>query len=185
MFQEVLSLKLFWKISEEDNPKKQKQENNKNKMGKNIELDLQKDILEGWEKFYDALNVKLLRIARSLGHQFPPVNVVFENGVYQLEFSFGNFEGGHSRAVLALQENYPLKCTIIPRHLSDIEDGWGNVFRRIQDIPPERKTDRYALERLNRNLGFLPYDIRQQFIEENSLIILGDGKLADRGSFSR
>lgn len=154
-------------------------------MGKTIELDLQKDILEGWEKSYDVLNVKLLRIARSLGHEFPPVNIVFENRVYQLEFNFCNFDGGHSRAVLALQDNYPLKSVVIPNHFSDIEDGWGNVFRRIQDIPPERKTDKHTLERLNRNLGFLPYNIRQQFIEENSLIILENGKLADRSSFSR
>ena len=41
-----------------------------------IELDLGKDALYGWQSHYCPLNIILLRRARELGYELPNVNVV-------------------------------------------------------------------------------------------------------------
>ncbi len=150
---------------------------------RNIEIDLEKDILEGWQRFYDSLNVSVLRLAKERGHRFPPVDVVFEEGVYRLVFGAGSDDerinyGGHSRGVLALQDRFPLLCRVLAAHRTDPPKEDPHVrYRPIQEIPPERKTGADALYRLNKNLQFLPARLRKKFIKENSLVVLPNENL--------
>lgn len=165
-------------------------------MSTNIELSLERDRLEGWEPFYDSLNVEVLRIARSCGHKFPPVDVVLEEGIYRLALGWGPREewenyGGHSRSVLAFQDKYPLVCRVLPRHyinykyykdkpnhpLQDLR------FIPISEIKPQRILTVDSLSRLNRNLNNLPAELRKIFLNQHDLVILENGLLIDGETF--
>ena len=161
-----------------------------------LELNLEKDILEGWEHFYDNLNVEVLRIARRLDHKFPPVDIVREEKGYRLAFGrdydgeWNNY-GGHSRSVLAFQDKYLLSCRVLPDHRKNPKDHKDtqyypvlNIqFCAIQNMRSKRITTADSLTRLNENLQFLPIKLREKFIEENSLIVLENGDLIDKEDY--
>ena len=162
-------------------------------MTESIKLNLEKDILEGFEHFYDTLNVEVLRIARKCGHKFPPVDIVQEEKIYRLVLGRGPDEegynyGGHSRSILAYQDKYLLDCRILPaqrKNPRDEKDYNYYPLREIKYIPikemqPERKITSDLLYRLNENLQFLPDKLRKRFIEENNLAVSEEGILFDR-----
>ena len=164
-------------------------------MKKEIELDLEKDILEGWEPFYDFLNVEVLKIARAQGHILPPVEVVKEKGIYRLVFgrdpdNWKNY-GGHSRSIAALQNKLSLYCIIQPSHRENPENPpldspyhSGKLkYIPIQKMQQKRKTNMDSMCRLEENLRFLPDEIKEKFIEENSLVILENGHLIDKEDY--
>jgi len=161
-------------------------------MIENIELNLERDRLEGWEPFYDSLNVEVLRIAKKCGSRFPPVNIVREDGVYRLVFGMGPEEewgnyGGHSRSVLAFQDKSVLPCRILPAHYLSpkYEPGQDHpsldvYYRPISEIKPQRIFTADSLFRLNENLQRIPAELRERFLKQNSLVILDNGVLIDR-----
>jgi hypothetical protein len=157
---------------------------------RSMQLNLEKDILEGWEPFYDRLNLEVLRIARKLGHQFPPVDIVLEEGVYRLAYGISleypaiDNRGGHTRAALALQDKFPLSCRILGAHHYDPKKCEVKInFIPISQIRPERKTGYNCLGRLATNLNFLPEELRKKFIADNDLVLLEDGRLLDGDNY--
>ncbi|MEK6885457.1 MAG: hypothetical protein AABX17_00655 [Nanoarchaeota archaeon] len=163
-------------------------------MNELIRLNLERDILEGWEHFYDSLNVGVLRLARNCGQEFPPVDVVREEGIYRLVFGLEgewwnkNNYGGHSRSILAFQDKYLLSCRVLPAHRKDpklFKDESRYPSRDIEYIPiremqPLRNISTRALGRLKTNLQFLPVELRERFMAENDIVVMDDGDLIDR-----
>ena len=141
-------------------------------------LDLNPEVVEGWEDFYDLLNVEVLRVSRQLGFRLPRVDVVQENGLYRLVYgmaeSLENY-GGHSRAVLALQEGDLLGCRVLDGHRLRVPETIH--YHPISDLIPRQRPTGAGLKRLKENLDFLPNNIREKFIKEHSLVVLEDGSL--------
>jgi len=146
-----------------------------------IELDLQNEILEGWED-YDLLNVEILNEARELGHTFPLVDVVRENGVYRLRFGCredflerDNY-GGHSRSIVALQRREILKCNIYKGHRDDftLEKDPLVIYSPINELSSKINLHYNSLLRLKINLDFLPKELRERFLKSHDLIMYGD-----------
>ena len=160
-----------------------------------IELDLITDILLGFEKHYDSINAEVLRLARKQGHILPPIDVIKEGDIYQIVFGRSMEEdwinyGGHTRSIVAHQEKLLLPCKILPAHRKDpstYEDPYNPSdkieFFPIQEMKPKRKTDADSMNRLERNLKFLPAKLRKKLIKEHDLIELKDGKIMDRDNY--
>ena len=151
-----------------------------------FELDLGKDVLEGWQRYYCPLNVKALRVGREMGHQLPSVDVVKENGIYRLVFGwdYGSDKednyGGHSRARLAWEDGFLLACDIFDDHRSAPEDCEKDIiYKSIKEISP-RIIGRTIELQLRRTLEYLPKKMKKKFIEENDLV-LTDGDVLMTG----
>ncbi len=84
--------------------------------------------------------------------------------------------GGHSRAIVSLQDHSPLHCIIYDSYRENpslFYDSWGDPasvkYLPIQNLPSGRDTSAKNLSRLLRNLKFLPKDLQQQFIQRHEL----------------
>ena len=143
-----------------------------------IELDLGKVRLDGWQFRYCPLNVKALRIARDLGHQLPRVDVIERGGIYRLvygcveETSEEDNYGGHSRSRLAFEDERLLECNLFDDHRSDP----GMYGQEVEFIPISEMFPRVYWtqlgDQLQKTLGHLPEAIRNKFMEENDLVIV-------------
>jgi hypothetical protein len=158
-------------------------------MNKELKLNLERDILEGWED-YDLLNVEVLRMALKLGHNFPRVDVVEKEGIYRLIFgmvdgqAYSNNYGGHSRAIASLQDGLLLPCSLIDgqRLREDPFDSKSLNYRPIQILKPVLNKHYNFLERLRINLGFLPEQLKDEFVRNHDLVWTKD-KLVTRENY--
>jgi hypothetical protein len=143
-----------------------------------IEIDLQKEVLEGWEPFYNSLNVSILKEARKLGFVLPRVDVVKQNSIYRLRFGrrddfleVDNY-GGHTRAIVALQRGENLECNLYENHRDDPAKATKPIiYRSIKTLQGVLDLHGRSLERIKANLDFLPEDVRARFLKEYNLVM--------------
>lgn len=154
-----------------------------------LELDLGRDVLEGWENPYDLLNVEILNKARDLGHVLPRVDVVNENGIYRIRFGrredFLEVEnyGGHSRAIVALYRQEVLRCSLYESHADDPSKSNSSIiYRPISEFPGVSNFGFKSLQRLKGNLNFLPEEFRKEFMKKYDLV-MWDENLVTRNNY--
>ena len=106
--------------------------------GNEIDLDLDKVELQGWEDFPPAYTIAEYAYRILKGETAPRVEVVFIEGIYQIvrgrdgrrEDSDYDY-GGHKRGISYLIAGKPLPCSIIPKHRYS---GKRNDFFPVREI---------------------------------------------------
>jgi len=156
---------------------------------KEISLDLNQFVLEGWERHYCPLNIKALRPGLELGHSFPRVDVVKKGKIYLLVFGRDwnppkedNY-GGHSRSRLALEDRFLLECDLFDNHrFEPSEHSKEIIYRPVVEMTPKISSININCQ-LKITLSYLPDKVREKFIRENDLVIRDDGVLMTRYDF--
>lgn len=144
---------------------------NPRKIGE-VSLDFGRDILYGFQLYYDPLVVKAMKIGRDFGKDLPRVKVVrFEEGHYQLYVD--HTDGGHHRARLGFEDG-GLEADLWDRHLESSDQYNSYDVRSMIPITPSmRVPDTDAGQgwyvRLVNALRHLPRDFAWRFCEENNL----------------
>jgi len=109
-----------------------------------IELDLNKDELQGWEKYKSPERVINYVYRNFNGERAPPVEVVKKGNVYQLCFGWPSLSdedesdrcdryGGHHRSIAHDISGHILKCHLMDEHEIP-EMAEARNFFRVQDI---------------------------------------------------
>lgn len=138
-----------------------------------IEIKLSKDKVFAFEESVGELNYKVLKIAKDLGYILPRVDVVFENGVYQLLYG-RHFEdgttycknyGGHTRSRLAYDFYDVLECNLWNYHVAEPKVSWIPI-QDVELVAPRRE----GMIRLKENLLYLPKNMQLKFMEDNDLV---------------
>ena len=91
-----------------------------------VDVDFKRDKLSGWQRTYCPVTVDVMKAGIRLGHDFPKVDVVLKNGIYQIRYwtpahgdDVNKNNGGHHRALAYMFEKMVLRCSLFEEHCED------------------------------------------------------------------